>query len=80
MNMTPPPAGASVSAVPTTQSQSQSVDDNFSARVEAAWKHFVAIGKARAAEHVLADIQDAIDARRFVTQGLFAQAPEGPAA
>jgi len=61
------PEAASVPAVPTTQSQSQSqsqsqgVNDNFSARGETAWQHFLATGKARPAEHVFSDIQDAID-------------------
>ena len=78
------PEAASVPAVPTTlsqsQSQSHSVNDNFAARGEAAWKHFLAIGKARAAEHVFADIQDAIDAGWLVTRGLVAQGSGGSAA
>jgi len=80
------PEAASVPAVPTTlsqsqsQSQSHSVYDNFAARVEAARKHVLAIGKARAAEHVFADSQDAIDAGWLVTRGLVAQGSGGPAA
>ena len=82
MNMTPPPEGASVPAVPTTLSQSQSlsVDDKFAARGETAGQHFLAAGKAPPADHVFADIRDAIDAGRLVTRGLVAQGSGGPAA
>ena len=78
------PEAASVPAGPTTlsqsQSQSQSVNDNFAARGETVWKYFLAMGKGRAAEHVFADIQDAIDAGWLVTRGLVAQGSGGSAA